>query len=99
MMIRIVLILLLLCSPAFAHDASRPELNNWFDHLSSGKGQRFLGITRSGWMSSPMIRAASRNVEISQLLIGQRSRGLARRTASLTVARSRRSSGDSSITG
>ena len=58
MMIRIVLILLLLCSPAFAHDASRPELNNWFDHLSSGKGQRFLGITRSGWMYSPMIRAA-----------------------------------------
>jgi hypothetical protein len=35
---RIVLILLLLCTPALAHDASRPELNSWFDHLASGKG-------------------------------------------------------------
>jgi hypothetical protein len=23
---------------AFAHDASRPELNGWYDHLASGKG-------------------------------------------------------------
>jgi hypothetical protein len=38
MMMRIVLIFLLLCTPALAHDASRPELNNWFDHLASGKG-------------------------------------------------------------
>jgi hypothetical protein len=35
---RIVLILLLLCSPALAHDSSRPDLNNWFDRLASGKG-------------------------------------------------------------
>ncbi len=35
---RIVLIFVLLCSPAVAHDPSRPDLNNWFDHLASGKG-------------------------------------------------------------
>jgi hypothetical protein len=36
---RIVLIfLLLLCSPALAHDASRPELNEWFNRLASGRG-------------------------------------------------------------
>ena len=35
---RIVLILLLLCSPALAHDASRPELNEWFNKLASGRG-------------------------------------------------------------
>jgi hypothetical protein len=35
---RIVLIFLLLCSPALAHDASRPDLNHWFDHLTSGRG-------------------------------------------------------------
>ena len=34
----IVLIFLLLCSPALGHDAIRPELNSWFDHLASGKG-------------------------------------------------------------
>ncbi len=38
MMMRIVLIFLLLCSPALAHDPSRPDLNNWFDHLASGRG-------------------------------------------------------------
>ena len=35
---RLALIMLLLCTPALAHDASRPELNSWFDHLASGKG-------------------------------------------------------------
>ena len=35
---RIVLICLLLCSPALAHDASRPELNEWFNKLASGMG-------------------------------------------------------------
>src|SRR5258706_13697176 len=35
---RIVLILLLLCTPALAHDASRPELNEWFNKLASGRG-------------------------------------------------------------
>jgi hypothetical protein len=38
MMMRIVLIFLLLCSPAPAHDPSHPELNSWFDHLASGRG-------------------------------------------------------------
>jgi hypothetical protein len=36
--VRIVLIFLLLCSPALAHDPSRPELNEWFNRLASGKG-------------------------------------------------------------
>jgi hypothetical protein len=35
---RLALIVLLLCTPALAHDASRPELNSWFDNLASGKG-------------------------------------------------------------
>ncbi len=35
---RIVLIFLLLCTPALAHDASRPELNDWFNRLASGRG-------------------------------------------------------------
>jgi hypothetical protein len=35
---RIVLILLLLCSPALAHDPGHPELNEWFNRLASGKG-------------------------------------------------------------
>jgi hypothetical protein len=35
---RTVLILLLLCSPALAHDPSHPELNEWFNRLASGKG-------------------------------------------------------------
>ena len=38
MMMRIILIFLLLCTPALAHDPGRPDLNNWFDHLTSGKG-------------------------------------------------------------
>ncbi len=29
---------LLLCSPGLAHDASRPELNEWFNKLASGRG-------------------------------------------------------------
>jgi hypothetical protein len=35
---RTFLILLLLCSPALAHDPGRPELNEWFNRLQSGKG-------------------------------------------------------------
>ena len=38
MMMRIVLIFLLFCSPALAHDAGHPELNEWFNGLASGKG-------------------------------------------------------------
>ena len=38
MMMRIVLIFLLLCTPALAHDPSHPELNEWFNRLASGKG-------------------------------------------------------------
>jgi hypothetical protein len=37
-MMRIVLIFLLLCTPALAHDPSHPELNEWFNRLASGKG-------------------------------------------------------------
>jgi hypothetical protein len=37
-MIRIVLIFLLLCTPALAHDPSHAELNEWFNRLASGKG-------------------------------------------------------------
>ena len=37
-MMRTVLILLLLCSPALAHDAGHPELNEWFNRLASGRG-------------------------------------------------------------
>jgi hypothetical protein len=37
-MMRIVLIFLLLCSPALAHDPSHPELNEWFNRLASRKG-------------------------------------------------------------
>jgi hypothetical protein len=29
------------CTPVFAHDANHPELNSWFDHLSSGNGLVF----------------------------------------------------------
>src|SRR5467141_1739588 len=36
---RNVLILLLLCSPALAHDPGHPELNDWFDRLTSGRGR------------------------------------------------------------
>ena len=38
MMMRIVLIFLLLCTPALAHDPSHPELNEWLNRLASGKG-------------------------------------------------------------
>ena len=34
----LLVLLLLLCAPALAHDPSHPELNSWFDHLASGKG-------------------------------------------------------------
>jgi hypothetical protein len=37
-MMRIVLILILLCTPALAHDPRHPELNDWFNKLSSGRG-------------------------------------------------------------
>src|SRR6476646_8872722 len=37
-MMRIVPIFLLLCTPALAHDASRPELNAWFNKLAPGMG-------------------------------------------------------------
>jgi hypothetical protein len=37
-MMRIVLIFLLLCTPALAPDPSHPELNEWFNRLASGKG-------------------------------------------------------------
>ena len=37
-MVRTVLIFLSLCSPALAHDPSRPELNEWFNRLASHKG-------------------------------------------------------------
>ena len=38
MMTRIVLIFLLVCTPALAHDPSHPELNEWFDRLASRRG-------------------------------------------------------------
>jgi hypothetical protein len=38
MLMRTVLILLLLCTPAFAHDPGHPELNEWFNRLQSGRG-------------------------------------------------------------
>ncbi len=37
-MMRIVLIFLLLCSPALAHDPGHPELDEWFNRLTSGRG-------------------------------------------------------------
>jgi hypothetical protein len=37
-MMRIVLVFLLLCTPALAHDPSHPELNEWFNSLASRKG-------------------------------------------------------------
>jgi hypothetical protein len=37
-MMRIVLILLLLCTPALAHDPGHPELGEWFNRLASGRG-------------------------------------------------------------
>jgi len=38
MIVRIVLIFLLLCTPALPHDPEHPELNKWFDNLRSAKG-------------------------------------------------------------
>ena len=35
---RIVLILLLLCAPALAHDPGHPELDEWFNRLRSSRG-------------------------------------------------------------
>jgi hypothetical protein len=37
-MMRTVLILLLLCTPALAHDPGHPELDEWFNRLASGRG-------------------------------------------------------------
>ena len=37
-MVRIVLIFLLLCTPALARDPGHPELDEWFNRLASGKG-------------------------------------------------------------
>jgi hypothetical protein len=37
-MMRIVLISLLLSSPALAHDPGHPELDEWFNRLQSGRG-------------------------------------------------------------
>src|ERR1700722_18159974 len=37
-MMRIILIFLLLCTPALAHDPSHRELNEWFNRLAYGKG-------------------------------------------------------------
>jgi hypothetical protein len=38
-MMRIVLVfMLLLCTPALSHDPGRPELNEWFNRLASGRG-------------------------------------------------------------
>ena len=34
----VLILLLLLCTPALAHDPSRPELNEWFKKLASGRG-------------------------------------------------------------
>src|SRR6266702_1382408 len=38
MIMRIAWIFLVLCSPALAHDPSHPELNEWFNRLTSGRG-------------------------------------------------------------
>src|SRR5258706_15868900 len=35
---RTVLIFLLLCTPALAHDSGHPELDEWFNRLKSGEG-------------------------------------------------------------
>jgi hypothetical protein len=50
---RIVLIFLLLCSPALAHDASRPELNEWFNKLASGRG--YVVRSRTALLSATSI--------------------------------------------
>ncbi len=50
---RIVLIFLLLCSPALAHDASRPELNEWFNKLASGRATS-IGNQRTATIASAL---------------------------------------------
>jgi hypothetical protein len=57
-MMRIVLIFLLLCTPALAHDPSHPELNEWFNRLASDCGPRFCVSSKCcspqfGALSSP----------------------------------------------
>jgi hypothetical protein len=47
---RTVLILLLLCSPALAHDSSHPELNEWFNKLASGRADGFA-VSDVDWES------------------------------------------------
>jgi hypothetical protein len=57
-MMRIVLIFLLLCTPALAHDPSHPELNEWFNRLASDCGPWFCVSSKCcspqfGALSSP----------------------------------------------
>jgi hypothetical protein len=52
-MMRTVLILLLLCSPALAHDAGHPELNEWFNRLASGRG--YAVLSRTALLSAMLI--------------------------------------------
>jgi hypothetical protein len=35
----ILIIVMLLSTAAMAHDSARPELNDWFEHLTSSKGK------------------------------------------------------------
>src|SRR5258706_11406797 len=51
---RIVLIFLLLCSPALAHDAGHPELNEWFNRLASGRGL-YAVLSRTALLSAMSI--------------------------------------------
>ena len=41
-MMRIVLILLLLCTPALAHDPGHPELDEWFNRLNPAGAMLFV---------------------------------------------------------
>jgi hypothetical protein len=57
-MMWIVLIFLLLCTPALAHDPSHPELNEWFNRLASDCGPWFCVSSKCcspqfGALSSP----------------------------------------------
>ena len=54
-MMRIVLIFLLLCTPALAHDPSHPELNEWFNRLASGKGLMSCVRSRTALLSAMLI--------------------------------------------
>jgi len=63
---RIVLIFLLLCTPALAHDPSHPELNEWFNRLASGKGlccsfADGLVVSDVDWESKDEVPAISRS--------------------------------------